>query len=429
MIEFFPPSSIDESMYVNVENLYSSTPAPSTIQSTHEYEPTYIGHDLHSLMDDDNQVDHNSLVMSSTQGMYVNQPHCSPLSPATPIYVPPPEITPQPDNCYQTNETIHQQQFVEQTVVEIENNLTETYQENDNDSFTFSDLDDEESQSEPPSDRNNVDNAIDKKIEEFTQNKGTKAPKICTVCNKIFRTNYKLSVHMETHDKKKSFVCEVETCKKVLKTKGGLKEHSAKHQGIFNFSCEDCDKKFLLKSYYVAHRRFHSDKPRKTFDCSLCPKTFKSKQNLIDHENCHLGVRFFKCEICGKSFNTKTHLDVHTRSHGSQAMINCPVCNKVLKSKIYLRTHLKTHDDNLKNYSCDICKKKFIQKSDLLKHQTTHTKDKPWICETCGKDFSRKDSLDLHVNIHTKEIKYSCHCGRDYYFKNTFNSHKKKCKK
>lgn len=405
-IEFFPPleppmalepSGIDESMYVNVENLYSSTPAPSTIQSNHEYETqcTYISHDLHSLMDDDNQNDHNSLVLSTPQELYVNQPHCSPLSPATPIYVPVPQITPQNENCYQpTTEStsiIHvqqHQQFVEQhQVIEIENqpienNLTETFPEQENDSFTFSDLDDEESQLEPPSDRNNVDNAIDKKIEEFTQNKGTKAPKICTICNKIFRTNYKLSVHMETH-KKKSFVCDIETCKKVLKTKNGLKEHSAKHAGIFNFTCEDCPQKFFLKTFYVAHRHhLHSDKPQKTFECSLCPKVFKSKQNLIDHENCHLGVRCFKCEICLKTFNTKTHLDVHIKSHGSQANVACPVCNKILKSKIYLKTHLKTHDDSLKNYKCDTCKKKFIQKSDLQKHMKTHTKEKTFICET-----------------------------------------------
>lgn len=407
-IEFYPPpmeairSSIDESMYINVENMYSSTPAPSTIQSTQEYEAQCAYHDLHSLMDDDNQNDHQSLVMSNTQELYVHQPHCSPLSPATPIYVQPPQVTPQTENCYQQpteqptpivmeshyvvdpTQQNQQQQILEPPppppVQPVEEDL-EHFPQEDNDSFTYSDYD-EECQS-VPSDRNNVENAIDKKIEEFIQNKGTKAPKICTVCNKLFRTNYKLRVHMEVHAERTKFICGSDGCGKSFKSKIGLKEHSGLHNAdIYNFTCEVCSKKFVLKTYFVAHKRIHSNPNAKTFCCSLCPKTFNSKQNLIDHENAHLGMKFFKCEICPKAFNTKTHLDVHTRSHGNEVSVHCPVCNKFLKSKKYLKTHLKCHDDNLKQHICNICHKKFLQLSDLQKHGKIHTKEKDYICET-----------------------------------------------
>lgn len=390
-------SSIDESMYINVENLYSSTPAPSTIQSTQEYEAQCAYHDLHSLMDDDNQNDEQSLVLASTQELYVHQPHCSPLPPAnTPIYVQQPQTTPQNETCYQQqteptptieSQYVDAQQNQSQILeppppLQTAEENSEPFPQEDNDSFNYSDYD-EECQS-VPSDRNNVENAIDKKIEEFIQNKGTKAPKICTVCNKLFRTNYNVRVHMEVHAERKKFVCEVENCGKSFKSKIGLQEHSGLHNAdIYKFTCEVCSKKFVLRTYFVAHMRVHSTNPNaKTFCCSLCPKTFNYKQNLIDHENAHLGMKFFKCEICPKAFNTKTHLDVHTRSHGNEVEVHCPVCNKFLKSKKCLRNHMKCHDDNLKRHICNICNKKFFQLSDLQKHERVHNKEKGYICET-----------------------------------------------
>lgn len=377
-------------MYVNVENIYSSTPAPPTIQSSHSYDNqcSYIEHDLHLALDDDNQPDNQSLVsMSNNEIMYqtVHQPHISPLSPSTPpTLIPHPQMTPQPmnsDNCYsETPPTVDQ--YVEESVVQPENDYFDSLPQEDNDSFIYDDFD--ESCQSVPSDRNNVDNAIDKKIEEFIQNKGNKAnPKICTVCNKLFRTNYKLRVHMETHaENNAKYICTFENCSKAFKSKIGLKEHSAKHTGDYKFTCEVCEKKFLLRSYFVAHQRIHSKGGQKTFSCSLCPKTFKSKQNLIDHENCHLGLKFFKCEICEKSFTTKTHLDVHVKSHNQVDQFMCSVCSKFFKSKNYLKIHIKTHFEELKNYTCGYCGKKFIQMSDLKIHSRTHTKERSFVCET-----------------------------------------------
>lgn len=376
--ELEPMRGIEESMYVNVDNIYSSTPAPTTIQSSHGYESQcYIEHDLHLELDDDNQTDNQSLIsISNNENIYqtVIQPHLSPLSPATtPILVQPPQITPQAESCFADDHN---------AVNPYVDMSGDSFPQKDNDSFIYDDFD--ESCQSVPSDRNNVDNAIDKKIEEFIQNKGNKAnPKICTVCNKLFRTNYKLRVHMETHAENNSkFICNAESCGKAFKSKIGLQEHAAKHTGEFNFTCEVCSKQFLLRSYFVAHQRIHSKTNQKTFPCSLCPKTFKSKQNLIDHENCHLGLKYFKCEVCEKPFTTKTHLDFHMKSHSQLDQFNCSVCSKSYKSKNYLKIHIKTHFEELKNYSCGFCGKKFIQMSDLKIHSRTHTKERSFVCET-----------------------------------------------
>jgi Zinc finger, C2H2 type/C2H2-type zinc finger/Zinc-finger of C2H2 type len=397
-VEYYSPDMepirpIDENMYVNVENIYSSTPAPPTIQSSHSYDNqcSYIEHDFQLALDDVNQTDNQSLATlphSSIMDQTVHRPHISPLSPsANSILVQPPQqqMTPQPlnsENCYKEAPASDVIQYGQEPLIQPENNYFESLPQEDNDSFTYDDFD--ETCQSVPSDRNNVDNAIDKKIEEFIQNKGNKAnPKICTVCNKLFRTNYKLRVHMETHaENNAKFICGFENCNKAFKSKIGLREHAAKHTGEYKFTCKDCDKKFLLRSYFVAHQRIHFNAKQKKFPCSLCSKTFKSKQNLIDHENCHLGLKFFKCEICEKSYTTKTHLDIHLKSHNQIDRFMCTVCNKFFKSKNYLKTHIKTHFDELKNYSCGYCGKKFIQMSDLKIHTRIHTNERSFVCET-----------------------------------------------
>lgn len=402
---------------MHYETTYNSTymletPASSTIHNSQEYDAQI---DLHSMMEENTSTcyqssfspattptihvtvpkvtPHENYYMPTEQSQVVEHmetPHYAETQmDQQPIYVQVPELTPQTENCYQAPLTHEQtpnadQQPAETSFTQSDDVLLKDEPPDDapdNDSFTYSDYD-EEYQS-VPSDRINVENAIDKKIEEFIQNKGTKAPKICTFCNKLFRTNYRLRVHMETHSERTMFICETEGCSKLFKSKIGLEEHSGLHNSaLYNFTCDVCQKQFVLQSYFTAHKRIHTRPKTTSFCCSLCPKKFNSKQNLIDHENAHYGMKFFKCEVCTKSFNTKTHLDFHIKSHGNDVSVNCPVCNKFLKCKKYLKTHLKTHDDKLKQHICKICNKRCIQLSDLEKHLKFHTKEKCFICET-----------------------------------------------
>lgn len=378
--EIEPIKGIDvESMYVNAENIYSTI--PNNIQSSHDYNNHYIEHDLHLALDDDNQTNNQSLVIvSSSENMYEPQhPELTSLQSIEKVELTSTKIESCYHNDYAVDDSISEQQTEE---VKPENKCFESFSNDDNGSFTYDDFD--ESCHSVLSDRNNVDNAIDKKIEEFIQNKGKKAnPKICTVCNKLFRTNYKLKCHMEIHNENNSkYICNFLNCNKAFKSKIGLQEHSARHTGSFNFTCEVCQKKFLLRSYFLAHQRIHSKDRLKVFQCSLCPKTFGSKQNLIDHEACHLGMKYYKCNMCEKSFTTKTHLDGHLKSHNQTDQFSCSVCSKMFKTKSYLKIHIKTHFEELKNYSCGFCGKKFIQMSDLKIHSRTHTKEKNFVCET-----------------------------------------------
>ncbi|KAM9341552.1 uncharacterized protein ABDE67_015209 [Symphorus nematophorus] len=50
-------------------------------------------------------------------------------------------------------------------------------------------------------------------------------------------------------------------------------------------------------------------------DCHTCLKGFPSLSKLQRHMMTHTGQRPFGCDLCGKKFRQKTHLRVHFRTH------------------------------------------------------------------------------------------------------------------
>ncbi|XP_033026703.1 zinc finger protein 768 [Lacerta agilis] len=68
-----------------------------------------------------------------------------------------------------------------------------------------------------------------------------------------------------------------------------------------------------------------------------------------------------------------------------------------------------------KSYKCPDCGKNYRRSTDLLRHQRTHTGERPYLCLACGKSFSRSSILLEHQRIHTGEKPYKCsHCGQGF---------------
>ena len=78
----------------------------------------------------------------------------------------------------------------------------------------------------------------------------------------------------------------------------------------------------------------------------------------------------------------------------------------------------------IKDYQCEVCEKKFCQKSNLKRHMLTHTKVKDYECDICKMKFSLKSSLVRHFRIHLGEKPYGCaECGKLFTVSSNRNKH------
>lgn len=58
---------------------------------------------------------------------------------------------------------------------------------------------------------------------------------------------------------------------------------------------------------------------------------------------------------------------------------------------------------------CKYCPKTFRKPSDLIRHERTHTGERPYRCDYCSKSFAVKCTLDSHMKVHTGKKTFRCH--------------------
>lgn len=187
-------------------------------------------------------------------------------------------------------------------------------------------------------------------------------------------------------------------------------------------TCEQCQKSFCNKAKLQRHMFTHIPKELYTVSCYKCLKRFPSKYHFLVHLKIAHSDTDHTCSDCGKVFKHQTSLRKHFRqvhcpdddTDDTRCFI-CDICKKSFKYKNSLEAHIMYgHLKENKLYSCNICNKRFIKHSLMLRHRTRHSKSKPLICAYCTKSFSRKYLLMQHMGkcVKYKEASTTAECQK-----------------
>ncbi|XP_029731038.1 zinc finger protein 236 isoform X2 [Aedes albopictus] len=231
----------------------------------------------------------------------------------------------------------------------------------------------------------------------------------CPKCDKAFRTEELLRVHIETHkldvDVTKARSCKV--CFKTFKCELNLVSHMKKHHEYETFVIEQQQLEAQQESELPP---VDEDKPQSP-DSSSNDAGNQSQSESVDTAEGGGGgssstTTERKCEICALSFDCAYKLEQHVMTHfknneavafvpSADRPYKCTECHKRFKRKDYLLIHIRTHTGE-RRHKCDMCSSAFVHPSNLITHRKLHSNERPFKCDLCPAAFKLYAGLKIH---------------------------------
>jgi KRAB domain-containing zinc finger protein len=152
------------------------------------------------------------------------------------------------------------------------------------------------------------------------------------------------------------------------------------------------------------------------FPCPKCPEQYKTKYNLKTHMNVsHDEVKRFKCYFCSYATFNNSDIIKHMSKHTQEKPYKCKYCLHSFQAERSVRRHRDGESCNLRRKypslrPCYFCGKLFSQRWGLNVHmKTVHLRENCKWCHPCDKYFASTTGINRHIRtVHLHERKYKC---------------------
>lgn len=130
-------------------------------------------------------------------------------------------------------------------------------------------------------------------------------------------------------------------------------------------------------------------------------------------------IKTFQCNQCVFSCAKLFNLIRHQRSHTNERPHMCHLCSKAFRTVTLLRNHMNTHM-GVRPHKCPDCEMAFVTSGELVRHRRyKHTNEKPFKCNMCDYASVEVSKMKRHVRSHTGERPFPC-CLCSYASRDTY---------